>query len=211
MQVNLRHIQACDGSRPRPLAAARRNTRLQHRPCTAEAASQHAPGMRPLQWRDDGSSTPRFGGKPSAPAQQLQQQVVRLQPQPSGQVAPGQRGRQPAALRRCLKPDDFRHPLDRQNTQLLRGLPGVEMVAKSIMGGRSRADCFCSVHSCTVNSGSRPCSCAQVLDLELLSRGKSALPGACGCPSAQKLPASTGSFNVVLLTSAPAHMVSFTI
>jgi hypothetical protein len=30
--------------------------------------------------------------------------------------------------------DDFRHPLDQQNTSLLRALPGLEVVAKSIMG-----------------------------------------------------------------------------
>jgi Zn-dependent protease with chaperone function len=33
-----------------------------------------------------------------------------------------------------LTGDDFRHPLDQQNTSLLRALPGLEVVAKSIMG-----------------------------------------------------------------------------
>ena len=33
-----------------------------------------------------------------------------------------------------LKGDDFRHPLDQQNTSMLRGLPGLEMIAKNIMG-----------------------------------------------------------------------------
>jgi hypothetical protein len=34
-----------------------------------------------------------------------------------------------------LDGDDFRHPLDKQNTALLRRLPGLEMVAKTIIGG----------------------------------------------------------------------------
>jgi hypothetical protein len=34
-----------------------------------------------------------------------------------------------------LDGDDFRHPLDQQNTGLLRSLPGLEMVAKTILGG----------------------------------------------------------------------------
>ncbi|GFR48509.1 hypothetical protein Agub_g10368 [Astrephomene gubernaculifera] len=33
-----------------------------------------------------------------------------------------------------LKGDDFRHPLDQQNTSLLRSVPGLEMVAKNFMG-----------------------------------------------------------------------------
>ena len=36
---------------------------------------------------------------------------------------------------RRLDSDDFRHPLDRQNTALLRSLPGLEMVAKAVLGG----------------------------------------------------------------------------
>eukprot|EP00899_Mesostigma_viride_P003773 jgi/Mesvir1/13397/Mv16486-RA.1 len=32
-----------------------------------------------------------------------------------------------------LKPDDFRHPLDKQNTQLLRMLPGLEVVGKNLL------------------------------------------------------------------------------
>jgi len=35
---------------------------------------------------------------------------------------------------RGLKGNDFRHPLDQQNTDLLRRLPGLELVAKNIMG-----------------------------------------------------------------------------
>lgn len=34
-----------------------------------------------------------------------------------------------------LDGDDFRHPLDQQNTGLLRSLPGLETVAKAILGG----------------------------------------------------------------------------
>lgn len=34
-----------------------------------------------------------------------------------------------------LDGDDFRHPLDQQNTGLLRSLPGLEIVAKTILGG----------------------------------------------------------------------------
>jgi hypothetical protein len=34
-----------------------------------------------------------------------------------------------------LDGDDFRHPLDQQNTGLLRSLPGLEAVAKAILGG----------------------------------------------------------------------------
>ncbi|MEW5311274.1 MAG: hypothetical protein WDW38_003002 [Sanguina aurantia] len=33
-----------------------------------------------------------------------------------------------------LTSDDFRHPLDLQNTSLLRAIPGLELIAKSIMG-----------------------------------------------------------------------------
>jgi len=33
-----------------------------------------------------------------------------------------------------LAGDDFRHPLDQQNTSLLRNIPGLEMVAKNVMG-----------------------------------------------------------------------------
>jgi hypothetical protein len=32
--------------------------------------------------------------------------------------------------------DDFRHPLDQQNTRLLRVLPGLEAIAKTLMGWR---------------------------------------------------------------------------
>lgn len=34
-----------------------------------------------------------------------------------------------------LDGDDFRHPLDQQNTGLLRSLPGLEAMAKAILGG----------------------------------------------------------------------------
>lgn len=34
-----------------------------------------------------------------------------------------------------LDGDDFRHPLDQQNTGMLRSLPGLEAVAKGILGG----------------------------------------------------------------------------
>jgi hypothetical protein len=34
-----------------------------------------------------------------------------------------------------LDGDDFRHPLDQQNTVMLRSLPGLELVAKTILGG----------------------------------------------------------------------------
>jgi Zn-dependent protease with chaperone function len=33
-----------------------------------------------------------------------------------------------------LSGDDFRHPLDQQNTALLRALPGLELVARNMMG-----------------------------------------------------------------------------
>ena len=33
-----------------------------------------------------------------------------------------------------LDSDDFRHPLDQQNTRLLRALPGLEALAKNLMG-----------------------------------------------------------------------------
>ena len=33
-----------------------------------------------------------------------------------------------------LDSDDVRHPLDAQNTRLLRSLPGLDFVAKSLMG-----------------------------------------------------------------------------
>ena len=33
-----------------------------------------------------------------------------------------------------LESDDVRHPLDAQNTRMLRRLPGLDFVAKSLMG-----------------------------------------------------------------------------
>jgi hypothetical protein len=44
---------------------------------------------------------------------------------------------QPPRVRRFekLDGDDFRHPLDQQNTALLRSLPGLEMVARAVLGG----------------------------------------------------------------------------
>jgi len=36
-----------------------------------------------------------------------------------------------------LDGDDFRHPLDQQNTGLLRSLPGLESMARSVLGGPS--------------------------------------------------------------------------
>ncbi|GIL45126.1 hypothetical protein Vafri_2050 [Volvox africanus] len=38
------------------------------------------------------------------------------------------------ALFEGLQGDDFRHPLDQQNTSMLRSVPGLEMVAKNFMG-----------------------------------------------------------------------------
>ena len=40
----------------------------------------------------------------------------------------------PVRKYRNLRGDDFRHPLDLQNTTLLRALPGLELVAKNLMG-----------------------------------------------------------------------------
>ena len=42
----------------------------------------------------------------------------------------------PRRVRRyeSLRGEDFRHPLDQQNTSLLRGLPGLELIAKNLMG-----------------------------------------------------------------------------
>ena len=34
-----------------------------------------------------------------------------------------------------LDGDDFRHPFDQQTTALLRGLPGLELIARTILGG----------------------------------------------------------------------------
>lgn len=33
-----------------------------------------------------------------------------------------------------LASDDFRHPLDQQNTSMLRGVPGLELIAKNFLG-----------------------------------------------------------------------------
>ena len=33
-----------------------------------------------------------------------------------------------------LKGEDFRHPLDQQNTSMLRSIPGLEVIAKSFLG-----------------------------------------------------------------------------
>lgn len=42
--------------------------------------------------------------------------------------------RRRVSVYRGLAGDDFRHPLDQQNTTMLRGLPGLEMIAKNLMG-----------------------------------------------------------------------------
>ena len=34
-----------------------------------------------------------------------------------------------------LSPEDFRHPFDQQNTSLLKLIPGLDYVAKNIVGG----------------------------------------------------------------------------
>ena len=69
---------------------------------------------------------------PPAPAGQ--------QPQPAG-LAGAAAGAAPAPAPAAkqvilvnLVGDDFRHPLDQQNTALLRALPGLEGVARNIMG-----------------------------------------------------------------------------
>ncbi|CAG9467214.1 unnamed protein product [Pedinophyceae sp. YPF-701] len=56
--------------------------------------------------------------------------------QVAGRVAsePGEGPGERVRLFKGLTGDDFRHPLDQQNTQLLRSLPGLEAIAKNIMG-----------------------------------------------------------------------------
>lgn len=102
------------------------------------AAGHDAPGMRSLQWKEDAvsSSDGRAGNTRAqlmrAHAQQLHDQQQQRQQQQ--QTQQHQQTRPPGPVRRGLKPDHFRHPLDQQNTRLLKALPGVELVAKSIMG-----------------------------------------------------------------------------
>jgi hypothetical protein len=131
-----------------------RALRRAHRPA---AGSQHAPGMRPLEWKEDSVGGQRLAAPQgpqqqarasppswSAPARQPQKHQAGASPpswpapaRPPQQQQPAQQpARRPGALplRRGLRPDDFRHPLDRQNTALLRALPGIEVVAKAIMG-----------------------------------------------------------------------------
>ena len=43
-------------------------------------------------------------------------------------------GKKRISVFRGLDGDDVRHPLDAQNTRLLRALPGLNFVAKSLMG-----------------------------------------------------------------------------
>lgn len=43
-------------------------------------------------------------------------------------------GSRRVARYQSLAGDDFRHPLDQQNTSMLRGLPGLELIAKNLMG-----------------------------------------------------------------------------
>lgn len=144
------------------------------------APSQSSPSMRPLQWND--------GYDPRSPPGQMQQQqrrgpqrqantpdasaaAAQQQPQaPQSQQQPQQQQRlhQQPHVRIGLKPDHFRHPLDRQNTQLLRALPGVELVAKSIMGelqarfGRARrASCDVSASPARCHSVVTHPSCMQ--------------------------------------------------
>ena len=97
------------------------------------APSRSAPGMRPLQW-NDGVSSERPSTTQLQQGRPVQQQQQQPQPQSQPQAQEPQSQRRQPQLRRGLRTDDFRHPLDRQNTQLLRALPGVEIVAKSIMG-----------------------------------------------------------------------------
>jgi hypothetical protein len=108
----------------------------------AAGRPQRVPEMRPLQWMEDREGKVHVNGRampqPTAPIQQqraasttpLRQQSAQQPPSPS-QPRPQRR---PVPVRRGLTPDHYRHPLDAQNTGLLRALPGVEMVAKVIMG-----------------------------------------------------------------------------
>lgn len=100
--------------------------------------------MRTLQWREDanisspGSRTPAPPTQQSPPQSKQKEQQARLRqdPQQAQQQQQQKQQHQPTVrpIRKGLTPDHFRHPLDQQNTQLLRALPGVELVAKAIMG-----------------------------------------------------------------------------
>jgi len=125
--------------------------------------SHRVPEMRPLQWVED---TRASGPGPYSSLQQRRHQQRQLrtldgqpqqhftaqqqqQQQSQQQQHQQQQRRPPAMVRRGLKPDHFRHPLDQQNTGLLRTLPGVELVAKTIMGACSSVlTCSCSVQLC---------------------------------------------------------------
>ena len=50
-----------------------------------------------------------------------------------------------------LVADDFRHPLDQQNTRLLRVLPGLEAIAKTLMGWwpSPMVACILTLFACT--------------------------------------------------------------
>jgi len=45
-----------------------------------------------------------------------------------------------------LKGENFRHPLDQQNTSMLRSIPGLEVIAKSFLGG-SKSEAHVCVQS----------------------------------------------------------------
>lgn len=104
---------------------------LNNPPQTSHLAAAHAisfcPAARQLRRRAWLSSTHASGVQP-VNGQQLYSSSTSGQPQPAAQP--------PARILRYagLAADDFRHPLDQQNTSLMQALPGMDFVAKSLMG-----------------------------------------------------------------------------
>lgn len=72
----------------------------------------------------------------SASTQQFQTSSVAANSQQQPQAAPAAPQQQPNRIMRYagIVADDFRHPLDQQNTSLMQALPGMDFVAKSLMG-----------------------------------------------------------------------------
>jgi hypothetical protein len=90
---------------------------------------------------DPVESTPvqAFQEAPSSPWPRQQQQKQQQQPAPAPAAQPHSEAQAAAPPRRVavyrgLSAAKFQHPLDQQNTALLRVLPGLEMVARNMMG-----------------------------------------------------------------------------
>lgn len=103
--------------------------------CLLHVLNKHLPTIicPPLQAYQDAA--------PSSPWPQQQQGIDGASTSTATSAGPQQAAQQQAAQRRPriatyrgLSAAHFQHPLDQQNTALLRALPGLEMLARNMMG-----------------------------------------------------------------------------